>query len=195
MDELKNIVASNLIELRVASGMTQSQLAEKINYSDKSVSKWERAEAIPDVAVLKNIADVFGVTVDYLITTHDRWEKKPKKEKRIVSRQMIIAVSVMGIWAVAFVAFVILWLMERVVWQIFLGAVPVSLITLLVLHSVFERGKYNFWIVTALMLSVLSFVYFLFLRYNWWQIFLLAVPLELVIFFGFRICRPKPKKP
>ena len=52
MDELKNIVASNLIELRVASGMTQSQLAEKINYSDKSVSKWERAEAIPDVAVL-----------------------------------------------------------------------------------------------------------------------------------------------
>lgn len=195
MDELKNIVASNLIELRVASGMTQSQLAEKINYSDKSVSKWERAEAIPDVAVLKNIADVFGVTVDYLITTHDRWEKKPKKEKRIVSRQMIIAVSVMGIWAVAFVAFVILWLMERVVWQIFLGAVPVSLITLLVLHSVFERGKYNFWIVTALMLSVLSFVYFLFLRYNWWQIFLLAVPLELVIFFGFRICRPKPKQP
>ncbi len=195
MDELKNIVASNLIELRVASGMTQSQLAEKINYSDKSVSKWERAEAIPDVAVLKNIADVFGVTVDYLITTHDRWEKKPKKEKRIVSRQMIIAVSVMGIWAVAFVAFVILWLMERVVWQIFLGAVPVSLITLLVLHSVFGRGKYNFWIVTALMLSVLSFVYFLFLRYNWWQIFLLAVPLELVIFFGFRICRPKPKQP
>ena len=195
MDELKNIVASNLIELRVASGMTQSQLAEKINYSDKSVSKWERAEAIPDVAVLKNIAEVFGVTVDYLITTHDRWEKKPEKEKRIVSRQMIIAVSVMGIWAVAFVAFVILWLMERVVWQIFLGAVPVSLITLLVLHSVFERGKYNFWIVTALMLSVLSFVYFLFLRYNWWQIFLLAVPLELVIFFGFRICRPKPKQP
>ena len=195
MDELKNIVASNLIELRVASGMTQSQLAEKINYSDKSVSKWERAEAIPDVAVLKNIADVFGVTVDYLITTHDRWEKKPEKEKRIVSRQMIIAVSVMGIWAVAFVAFVILWLMERVVWQIFLGAVPVSLITLLVLHSVFGRGKYNFWIVTALMLSVLSFVYFLFLRYNWWQIFLLAVPLELVIFFGFRICRPKPKQP
>lgn len=195
MDELKNIVASNLIELRVASGMTQSQLAEKINYSDKSVSKWERAEAIPDVAVLKNIAEVFGVTVDYLITTHDRWEKKPKEEKRIVSRQMIIAVSVMGIWAVAFVAFVILWLMERVVWQIFLGAVPVSLITLLVLHSVFGRGKYNFWIVTALMLSVLSFVYFLFLRYNWWQIFLLAVPLELVIFFGFRICRPKPKQP
>lgn len=195
MDELKNIVASNLIELRVASGMTQSQLAEKINYSDKSVSKWERAEAIPDVAVLKNIAEVFGVTVDYLITTHDRWEKKPEKEKRIVSRQMIIAVSVMGIWAVAFVAFVILWLMERVVWQIFLGAVPVSLITLLVLHSVFGRGKYNFWIVTALMLSVLSFVYFLFLRYNWWQIFLLAVPLELVIFFGFRICRPKPKQP
>ena len=80
MDELKNIVASNLIELRVASGMTQSQLAEKINYSDKSVSKWERAEAIPDVAVLKNIAEVFGVTVDYLITTHDRWERKTDRQ-------------------------------------------------------------------------------------------------------------------
>ena len=195
LSELKLISASNIIRLRTEAGMTQAELGAKLNYSDKTISKWERGEAIPDAYVLTQLAAMFGVTVDYLITTHDRWENKPKKEKRIVSRQMIIAVSVMGIWAIAFVAFVILWLMERVVWQIFLGAVPVSLITLLVLHSVFERGKYNFWIVTALMLSVLSFVYFLFLRYNWWQIFLLAVPLELVIFFGFRICRPKPKQP
>lgn len=53
MDELKLIFASNLIRLRTAAGMTQAELGEQLNYSDKSISKWERGEAIPDAAVLQ----------------------------------------------------------------------------------------------------------------------------------------------
>ena len=71
MDELKLIFASNLIRLRTAAGMTQAELAEKINYSDKSISKWERGEAIPDAFVLKQMAAIFKVTVDYLLTSND----------------------------------------------------------------------------------------------------------------------------
>ena len=67
-------IASNLIRLRLASGMTQAEVGEKLNYSDKSISKWERAEALPDAAVLKKMAEIFGVTVDYLLTGHDQWE-------------------------------------------------------------------------------------------------------------------------
>ena len=55
MDELKLIFASNLIRLRTAAGMTQAELGEQLNYSDKSISKWERGEAIPDAMVLKRI--------------------------------------------------------------------------------------------------------------------------------------------
>ena len=67
MNDIKSIVAKNISELRQSNNMTQLELAEKINYSDKAISKWERAESSPDISVLVDIATVFGVTVDYLI--------------------------------------------------------------------------------------------------------------------------------
>ena len=73
--ELKLVIAKNIAALRTARGMTQIELAEKLNYSDKAVSKWERGESIPDVLVLKQIADMHGVTVDYLLTdVHEEQE-------------------------------------------------------------------------------------------------------------------------
>ena len=64
MNDFKRIIANNITELRRSVPLTQAELAEKLNYSDKAVSKWERGESIPDVIVLKQIADLFGVTVD-----------------------------------------------------------------------------------------------------------------------------------
>ncbi len=68
MQDLKPIIAKNIAELRKAASMTQIELATRLNYSDKAVSKWERGESIPDVGVLKEIADLFEVRVDYLLT-------------------------------------------------------------------------------------------------------------------------------
>lgn len=73
MEDFKLTFASNLIRLRNDAGMTQAELGEKLNYSDKSVSKWERAESLPDAFVLQKIAGIFGVTIDYLVTGHDAW--------------------------------------------------------------------------------------------------------------------------
>lgn len=71
MEDLKAVFAGNLIRLRTAAEWTQADLAERINYSDKSVSKWERADALPDLTVAKAIADQFGVTVDYMLVPHE----------------------------------------------------------------------------------------------------------------------------
>ena len=65
MDNVKNTIAKNITNLRLANNMTQVELGERLNYSDKAVSKWERAESIPDVTVLVEIAKLFGVTLDY----------------------------------------------------------------------------------------------------------------------------------
>ena len=54
--------------LRLEKGMTQLELAVSIGVSDKAVSKWERGDGTPDVFVLKQIADLYGVTVDFLDT-------------------------------------------------------------------------------------------------------------------------------
>ena len=80
MDEFKKVVAENITRLRTSMNLTQAQLGEMLNYSDKSISKWERGESIPDVFVLKKIADLGGVTVDYIITPHsDDEDIKPEK--------------------------------------------------------------------------------------------------------------------
>ena len=65
--ELKLVFASNLINLRTAAGMTQAELGTQLNYSDKTVSKWERGEAVPDAYVLTQLAALFGVTVKITI--------------------------------------------------------------------------------------------------------------------------------
>lgn len=71
MQNLKPIIAKNISNLRQQNNLTQGDLADKLNYSDKAISKWERAESIPDVAVLKKIADLFDVTLDYLVSEND----------------------------------------------------------------------------------------------------------------------------
>ena len=76
MNDIKSIVAKNISELRQSNNMTQLELAEKINYSDKAISKWERAESSPDISVLVDIAAVFGVTVDYLVKAEHTEVKK-----------------------------------------------------------------------------------------------------------------------
>lgn len=192
-DQLKNIIASNIIELRSNMGMTQSELAEKINYSDKSISKWETAKAIPDVAVLKSIADAFGITIDDLIKPHDQWQDLKTKQKQTFRYRMIIGIAIMSIWAIALLLFIIFWLLGRYLWIIFLSALPISLVTLLVLHSIWGKGKYNVQIISALMLSIIVLIYFIFIKYNWWQLFLLAIPFEAIIIFCFHIKRPQKK--
>ena len=79
LSELKLISASNIIRLRTEAGMTQAELGAKLNYSDKTISKWERGEAIPDAYVLTQLAAMFGVTVDYLLSSHDAWDA-PQEE-------------------------------------------------------------------------------------------------------------------
>jgi transcriptional regulator with XRE-family HTH domain len=102
MDELKLIFASNLIRLRTAAGMTQAELGEQLNYSDKSISKWERGEAIPDAAVLKRMSEIFGVTVDYLLDEHDAWQPAPDPaDVRDRSHASIIQVALTGIVTLA----------------------------------------------------------------------------------------------
>lgn len=196
MDELKIIFASNLIRLRTDAGMTQAELGERLHYSDKSVSKWERGESVPDAYVLKCIAEMFGVTVDYLLSSHDKWEKPvPEGEQtESYSHMFITLVSIAAIWTLSVAEFVIFWLFGYVHWLVFVAAVPISLITLLVFNSLWFKGKGNMYIVMALVLCLVALIYFALFKYNFWQLFLIAVPAELVVFLSFQIGKKRKKK-
>jgi len=192
LDELKLIFASNLIRLRQSAGLTQAELGEKINYSDKSISKWERGEAIPDAFVLKQLAAIFKVTVDDLLTSHDEW-KKPgydMNKKVEYSQLSIILCCIAGIATLCLLEFVIVWIViGHFHWTVLFAALPVSLIVVLVLNSIWYKGKNNMYIVGALVLSAIVLVYLLLLQLtsNYWQILLLIVPAELIVFIAFHI--------
>lgn len=196
MDERKATIASNLIKLRLAAGMTQAELGEKLNYSDKSISKWERGDVTTDVFVLMQIADIFGVDVDYLLKPHNEIEpaiyNKPAGEATYTTN-MITLVTLLGIWTVALFIFVILWICGMVVGLVFVYAVPVSLITLLVLNSVWNGGRKNRFIIAALVLSIIGTVYLTFFSRNLWQLWLLAIPSLLLVSLGARIHRSARK--
>ena len=188
MNDFKKTVAENIIRLRTSMNMTQAQLGEKLNYSDKSVSKWERGESVPDVFVLKQLADLAGVTVDYIITPHDPDEElKTEKKPHRYSRRFITLTVLAGIWALAVLVFVILWIVGIVHWMTFVYAVPVSLITLLVLNSIWGDRSWNLYIVSGIVWGLICSIYLSALHHNWWQLFLLGVPAQIIIIFAFSI--------
>jgi transcriptional regulator with XRE-family HTH domain len=189
MDELKSVIASNIIRLRTAAGMTQAELGEKLNYSDKSVSKWERAEAVPDIYVMKQMSEIFGISIDSMTGEKDTVTPQNAQPFLPYRRSMIATLAVAGIWTAALLLFILFWILGSLHWIIFVYAVPVSLVTVLVLNSVWYEGKYNMYIVLFLVLSLIGTVYLTFLRYNWWQLLLLAIPGALIVFLSFRIKR------
>lgn len=198
MQDLKFITASNIINLRTKAGMTQSELAAKLSYSDKSVSKWERAEAVPDAYVLKNMSEIFGVTVDYLLSEHDQWEA-PKKKTLLDKYQIdvIISVTLMGIATLALLIYVVFWLVGDLQPIIFVYATTVMLITLLVLQSVFKNGEHNYIIIAFLLFAVISSFYFTFrefLHVDFWQLFILLAPGWLIIYLCSKVKRKNVDK-
>jgi len=191
------VFASNLIRLRTGAEMTQAELGAKLNYSDKSVSKWERGEAIPDAWVLTRLAQLFDVTVDYLLASHDAWVPPDREdEKPQYSRGMIYAVAIVGVWTMALTAFVVLWLVGIIWWPAFCAALTVSALVYLGLSIYFRRLRNLQYMLAALVLSVFLLIYVLTLPLgNNWQLFLIAVPAEILVFLACNIRRrPKRKK-
>lgn len=192
MDDLRLIIAKNISTLRRAAEMTQFELAERLNYSDKAVSKWERGESVPDIAVLKHIADIFCVTVDYLLEeehTKKRYDR-PQNKIRVANRGFITGMSVTLVWLIALVAFVTGDMFREQTsgyhWLAFLWAVPITFIVWLVLNSVWFNKRRNFLIISFLMWASITAVHIsllLLTGINIRFIYLLGVPGQIIILF------------
>ena len=196
---LRETVAKNLSDLRKKNAMTQADLAEKLNYSDKAVSKWERAESIPDVVVLKRIATLFGVTVDYLLADeHDENAPAGIIPKRLSTRAhiLITCISVLLVWLIATTVFVMSTISlgeVRSFWLVWIYAIPVSAIVFLVLNSIWFNQKINYLIISLLMWSVLLSTHLTahVLGYEIPLIYLLGAPGQVIILLWSKIRKNK----
>jgi transcriptional regulator with XRE-family HTH domain len=187
MEDYKRIFSSNLYELRRQNGITQAELGERLNYSDKAVSKWERGECVPDIAVLIQLAEMFGVTVDYLVNAHNDPVSVPnishyKKHNRIIIALLSVAL-VFLIATILYVAFGLLQIFPlNKLWLIYIYAIPAASVVLIVFYSIWGRGGLNFAIITLLVWSMLFGIYYTFSFENLWMIFILGIPAQIIIF-------------
>lgn len=187
---IKFIIGNNIMKLRQVSKMTQLNLAQELNYSDKTVSKWERGEALPDITVLMQVADLFGVTLDYLTVEHDKVEMEAIgaiKKTHVQARAVITGMSLVLVWLLATLIFVLIDIANidfNYAWLTFIYAVPVTLIVWLVMNSIWFNRRRNYLIITFLMWTTLAagVITFAVIGYNVAVIFLLGIPGQLMIF-------------
>ena len=193
MEELKNIIASNIATLRKKNGMTQAELTEKLCYSDKAISKWERGESIPDVIVLKQVADMFSVTVDYLLCEHEDSEPLPdSNEKQTRKNKLLIAaISSGSVWLFATIAFVIMNLIDVHIdignWMLFIYAIPACLIVALVFNCLWGSKIFRALIVSLLMWTLLLSVCLSLRTFNVWLLLVIGIPGQIIILLSFGI--------
>ena len=203
-EKVNERIAKNLTFYRKAAGFTQAELAQKINYSDKSVSKWESANGVPDIYILFQLASLYGVTVNDLVS-EELPQKPVLKKPSKLSSSLIMILSVGIVWLIATLFFVTmnLFLPHLEWWLTFLYALPVSSVVTLVLSAVFKRKMTNFVSLSSLIWSTIVCVYVSFkvlmprgMLDQLWMVFLIGVPLQLLDIFWvfFRNVRKKNKK-
>ena len=201
-ENLKNQIGSNIARYRRQAGLTQAGLAERLNYSDKAVSKWERGESIPDVLTLVQLAELFGIGVDELVTDPkaparaDTAQAQPD-EKPKANKGVILALSSTLVWFVALLVYVILSSfpsMRFYSWISFFFAVPINAIVALSLLSAWGNYRWNKLLISIMVWGFLIGFHFLgwvIFHYNFWKLFLLGIPGQIAIFLWFRLFGPK----
>ena len=192
MKELNGIFAENLSFLRKKANITQLELAEKLNYSDKAVSKWERGEAIPDVSVLLEISLIFGVTVDFLIKEHTEGEKMKVIDKRKRRRGSIVSIiTILAYIIVETIVYLALSKSENLVGKIiycYVFPLPIWAITAIVFSSVWSTKFYRFLSVSFLLATIILDVFLMLLLITgsyYYLIFAIFIPAELINYFSF----------
>lgn len=204
-EKLKAILGANIAAYRKRQGLTQAGLAEKLNYSDKAVSKWERGESVPDVLTLVQVAELFGISVNDLLTDPNvlpeetgavvgKMEKAVEKAlKRKADKPTILGLSSLLVWFVALLLFVVISSVGiEKSWLAFIYAIPVNAIVLLSLLSAWHDFRWNKTLVSVLVWGGLLSLYvslFLFVKVNVWKLFLLGIPGQLAVFLWFRLYR------
>ena len=197
-DDIKTTVANNLIALRKSKNLTQADVANALNYSDKSVSKWEHADSLPDISILSALCDMYGVTLDSL--THENAEEtlsQTKDDKKAeAERKITIAVlSVTIIFLCSTIAFVYCYAFKSepiLFWQAFVWAVPASALVLINLNRKWLKSKLASTILKSIFLwSLLACVFVQFFNYTLWLIFILGIPIEIIIILSSNLIKYK----
>ena len=207
-EKLKYQIGTNIAMYRKQAGLTQVGLAEKLNYSDKAVPKWERGESVPDVLTLAMLAEQFEITVNDLLSDPNELPGNPtsleaamtkvseKALKRKANKNIILMLSSLLVWFVALFVYVLLsnfQLTTPYSYILFPYAIPITAIVLLSLRSAWRDFRWNKALISII---VWGFLFSLHITFHmiWgihlWKLYLLGIPGQAAILLWFRLFSP-----
>ena len=194
-ENLAPIIAENLIYYRKKTGLTQAQLAEKLNYSDKSISKWERGESIPDVLILYQLADLYGLSINDFVSKN----KKQRITGIYVSKVLILLIASSFVWFFATLVFFVFKIFSIAnsfpTWLIFIYAITVNAIVLTILVSVFFKRYFNVFPISVLIWSIaLDFALTFSHNAYIYLAFIAAIPAQILVLLYFAFLFRKERK-
>lgn len=206
-EKIKKQIGANIASYRKRSSMTQAGLADKLNYSDKAVSKWERGESVPDVQTLVSLAKLFGITVDALLVDPNELPENPGKIERVMERAVektlkrkadkpaILKLSSLVVWFVALALVVLMSLFDiENTWMAFVYAIPTDAIVQLCLRCAWKDFRWNRYLISVIMWGGLLSIFATILAFvdmtlwsRLWRIFLLGIPGQIAILLSFKL--------
>lgn len=182
MKDVKQTIANNLVAFRKANKLTQLELAEKVGYSDKAVSRWEHGEVTPDVETLARLADVYNVDVAVFFDEDVNPESEKRLKLQIGNKLTIALLSIVTLWSVVIMSYVYANVISGLhLWRLFILAVPLSCILGIIFNAIWGKRVFTFILISLFLWSTLTFIYLYLINYNIWILFILGVPLQIAI--------------
>lgn len=200
VNELKSVIAQNLIKYRKENGLTQQELAEKLNYSDKSISKWERGEGVPDIYILKQIAELYNITVNDIIGMEKIENNATPTINKNKNHVLITLMSIGLVWLVATITFAILKIIfpnTLTISYCYIYAIPISFIILYIFNRIWFKIKaINFTSVSLIFWFTIFSFYWTIKDFfdNFSVLFFIGIPFQIIVIFWYLMDRKKNKR-
>ena len=186
MKGVKETVRENLIKLRKEHKYTQMELAEKIGYSDKAISRWETGEVNPDIETLETLAKLYGVDITVFFS-----EYSPEQHRAEVARDAQLGRKI-AVWILMGVALWYVGIMLYIYsstfvadstrsWLIFIWLVPLTFILCSVMNRMWGNAVMGIIFSSLVCWSLLAAIYLHFLKYNLYLLFISGVPIQMAI--------------
>ena len=194
MEQLNQILANNLVKLRKSNNYTQSDIANLVAYSDKTVSKWETGEIIPNVENLIKLCNIYNVTLDEITKPipDDKLQKNVNTNYDRQNKIIITLLAILAVWVIATVLFVYAKIIANIsLWRAFIWAIPASCIILIIFNAIWGKRKYRFIIISVFIWTIITAIFLQFLDYNLFAIYFIGIPVQIAVLLWAGLKKPK----
>lgn len=187
MKSVKDVLVENLINLRKDSKLTQLELAEKVGYSDKAVSRWEHGEVMPDIDTLEKLAEVYNVPFTSLFTENLNAKKEQAKNRRLGNKLIISLLAILSVWVAMLTSFILCKSILGVsLWQLFVLGAPISFLLSIIFSAIWGTRKQLFTCISLFCWTLIAYLHLQLISLNLWMLYIVGIPIQIMIFLSYK---------